>query len=74
MLAPPPDADSAGAPADEAARRSGAGLDQILREVRSETLIGLRVLDRHGIVVATTREEMGLSLAARDEVRRAYWR
>jgi hypothetical protein len=32
------------------------------------TLAGMRVVDRQGLVVATSREDMGLSLAAQEEV------
>lgn len=66
LLAEPPE----GKP-DEPARRAGLPLNPVLREVQRETLAGMRVLDRNGIVVATTGEEMGLSLLARDEVARA---
>ncbi|BAE50649.1 sensor histidine kinase [Paramagnetospirillum magneticum] len=70
-LPPPPDGEPPAAAPDEAAWKAGLPLSPILREVQFETLAGVRVLDRNGIVVATTREELGLSLSSRDEVRRA---
>lgn len=71
VLPPPPSAELPKQKADEPARRAGLLLSPVLREVQRETLAGMRVLDRNGIVVATTGEEMGLSLTARDEVARA---
>lgn len=71
VLPASPEAESAPASADEAARRIGETLNGILHEVQLQTLAGIRVLDRAGIVVATTGEELGGSLVNRDEVRRA---
>lgn len=70
-LPPPPDGEPPPVAPDMVALRAGMPLSPILREVQFETLAGVRVLDRNGIVVATTREEQGLSLSGRDEVRRA---
>lgn len=71
VLPPPPPAEPPEVKADEPARRAGLLLSPVLREVQRETLAGMRVLDRTGIVVATTGEELGLSLTARDEIARA---
>jgi signal transduction histidine kinase len=46
-------------------------LSDIMRGARATTLAGIRVVDAAGIVVASTRSEVGLSLAHREEVRRA---
>lgn len=42
-----------------------------LRSVTRQTLAGIRIVDRNGIVVATSGAEAGMSLADRDEVREA---
>lgn len=54
--------------ADEAALAAGRKLDPVLRAAGRETLAGIRIVDRSGIVVATSGRESGLSLAGREEV------
>jgi signal transduction histidine kinase len=58
-------------PADPAALAAGARLTPVLVESQRTTLAGVRIVDAGGIVVASSRGEIGLSLAAREEVRRA---
>jgi signal transduction histidine kinase len=71
ILPPPPDPASATTPPDLAAQKAGEALDPMLREAQRSTLAAIRVLDRGGVVVASTGEALGLSLAGQDEVRRA---
>ncbi|AWB06572.1 histidine kinase (plasmid) [Azospirillum humicireducens] len=70
ILPPAPDPVPAMA-TDPAAAIAGSTLGPILREAQRITLAGMRVTDHQGVVVASTGEEMGLSLARQDEVRRA---
>ncbi|WP_439598376.1 sensor histidine kinase [Falsiroseomonas sp.] len=53
------------------AAAAGARLGPVLVETQRITLAGIRLLDRQGVVVATSREELGLSLAAMEEVQAA---
>lgn len=71
VLPPPDDAQPAGAPAHPAAVAAGRELTTILRETQKITLAGIRVTDPDGVVVATTREELGGAIVQREEVRRA---
>lgn len=68
---PPQPARAVEAPADEAARRAGRRMSKAMRAAQRITLAGIRVVDHRGVVVASTRTELGLSLAHREEVRRA---
>ncbi|MBP2307732.1 histidine kinase [Azospirillum melinis] len=70
ILPPAPDPVPAMA-SDPSAAIAGSTLGPILREAQRITLAGMRVTDRQGVVVASTGEEMGLSLERQDEVRRA---
>ncbi|MBY6266280.1 sensor histidine kinase [Azospirillum sp. 412522] len=70
ILPPAPDPVPAMA-TDPSAAIAGATLGPILREAQRITLAGMRVTDHQGVVVASTGEEMGLSLARQNEVRRA---
>jgi len=66
-----PPAEAARKPAtepDAAALAAGARLSDVIRAASRETLSGIRIVDRHGIVVASSGEEAGLSLAHREEV------
>lgn len=58
-------------PADPLAVAAGARLVPLLRDASQATLAGMRIVDAHGVIVASTSEEMGLSLAEREEVSRA---
>ncbi|MGF7174702.1 sensor histidine kinase [Azospirillum doebereinerae] len=71
ILPSAPDPSPAATPPDPAAVLAGASLGPVLREAQRITLAGMRVTDRHGIVVASTGEELGLSLGDQEEVRRA---
>jgi len=71
VLPPAPEATVPEAPPDPAAAAAGAALEPGLRAAAQDTLVGIRLLDRAGTVVASTRGERGLSLAAREEVARA---
>jgi signal transduction histidine kinase len=71
ILPPPPDPMPASGPADAAARKAGEALDAMLRDAQRTTLAAIRVLDRDGIVVASTGEALGQSLANQEEVSRA---
>jgi len=62
---------AAAGPADPAALAAGERLTPVLEEVQKVTLAGIRVVDFHGTVVATTRGGLGRSLAFRREVGRA---
>jgi signal transduction histidine kinase len=55
-------------PPDVAAIAAGARISWVLQAASRETLSGIRVVDRHGIVVATSGSEALLSLAHREEV------
>jgi signal transduction histidine kinase len=55
---------------DEVALAAGAQLAPVLKQVQRSTLAGIRVLDHRGTVVASTRSQVGLSIAGLDEVRR----
>jgi signal transduction histidine kinase len=56
---------------DELAQGAGVRLNAPLQAAQRVTLAGIRVVDPRGVVVATTRSELGLSLAHRQEVRLA---
>ena len=71
VLPPPDDAQPAPAAAHPAAVAAGLELTSILRETQRITLAGIRITDPAGVVVATTREELGGSIVHREEVRRA---
>ena len=53
------------------ARRAGADLTPVLVNAKALTHASVRVVDRQGIVVATTEDDLGLSLASAGEVRQA---
>jgi signal transduction histidine kinase len=67
----PPDAPESAAPADAAAVAAGRELMAVMQDAQAITLAGIRVTDFHGVVVASTGEELGRSLAEREEVARA---
>jgi signal transduction histidine kinase len=57
--------------ADEYARTAAQPFSEMLTRSQRYTLAGIRVVDYHGIVVASSRGELGLSLAHRPEIARA---
>ncbi len=71
VLATPEPARVPPAPADELAMGAGASIAEALVDAQRITLAGIRVVDSAGVVVATTRSELGSSLAHREEVERA---
>jgi signal transduction histidine kinase len=71
ILPPPPDPAPTAAQADAAALKAGESLTPVLAEAQRMTLAGMRVMDRHGIVVASTGEAAGTLLTGQEEVRRA---
>jgi signal transduction histidine kinase len=66
-----PDAQPAPRKADPVAAAAGARLAPLVERAGHSTLVGIRVVDDRGVVVATSRTELGLSLAHREEVARA---
>ena len=68
ILPAAPPAEPTTVPPDLAAVVAGERIGHILRAAARETLSGIRVVDRHGIVVATSGSEALLSLAHREEV------
>lgn len=70
-LPPAPDAVAPAEAPDAEALAVGLRLEPVLRRAQAVSLAGVRVVDFRGAVVATTRSELGLSLADREEVRRA---
>lgn len=71
ILPPPVAARPSSRPPDQVSVRAGERITQAMRIAQKVTLAGIRVVDAQGVVVATTRTELGLSLAHREEVRRA---
>ncbi|HUB10009.1 MAG TPA: HAMP domain-containing sensor histidine kinase [Myxococcales bacterium] len=66
-----PDATAPSVPAsteDGVAAAVGTELAPVVQGAAAQTLAGIRLLDSRGVVVATSRSELGLSLAARPEV------
>jgi signal transduction histidine kinase len=72
--APLPNAGDAAAPErqpspeDAAAAKVGAALGPVIQAAAAQTLAGIRLVDARGVVVATSRSELGQSLAGREEV------
>jgi signal transduction histidine kinase len=71
ILPAPEDAGPALFAPHPAALAAGRELEPVLREAQRVTLAGLRVTDPLGTIVATTGEELGLSVMHHDEVARA---
>ena len=70
ILPPPPDpVPAAQAPSPRAAA-IGQALAPMLRDAQAGTLSAVRVTDASGVVVASTGQDIGLSLAGLDEVAR----
>ena len=55
-------------PTEESAKAAGERLARMLRAASRLTLSGIRIVDRNGVVVASTGDETGLSIAHREEV------
>lgn len=71
ILPPPPDPVPATVPAAALAVATGDALLPVLREAQRITLASIRLVDPAGVIVATTGDDRGESLAGRDEVDRA---
>lgn len=65
---PAPPAVTAATPPDPFAVEAGRRIAPLLRESKDKTLVGIRLLDYHGIAVASSSGELGLSLGNREEV------
>jgi signal transduction histidine kinase len=68
---PAPDARQPDAPADALARLAAERVTPVLLSAQKVTLAGIRVTDYQGVVVASTRRDLGKSLLGQEEVRRA---
>lgn len=66
-----PSAKEPDAPADPLAQSVGKRLTPVLMAAHRITLSGIRVTDFRGVVVASTRGDVGKSLVEQEEVRRA---
>ncbi|HVT35346.1 MAG TPA: histidine kinase dimerization/phospho-acceptor domain-containing protein, partial [Nevskiaceae bacterium] len=71
IFPPPPDPVPAAQTPDSYARNAALELAPIIREAQFVTLAGIRVTDAHGVIVASTGEDRGMSVAHYEEVRRA---
>ncbi|WP_420467157.1 sensor histidine kinase [Panacagrimonas sp.] len=71
VLPPPPEPQPGTIAPDAIAAAVGAQIEPILRDAQVITLAGIRVLDVHGTIVATTGGDLGLSMAALPEAQRA---
>jgi len=71
ILPPAPPATAPSTPPDRSAAGAGAAVEPALEAAAQDTLVGIRVVDRRGTVVATTGGERGLTLGAREEVAQA---
>ena len=71
MLPPPAPAVPTDVRPDAHAAAAGREITVLMRDAQAVTLAAIRVVDANGTVVATTGEELGLSLSAREEVARA---
>lgn len=68
---PAPIAEPSPVTPDPIALASGSQLNPVLADARKIVLSGIRIVDRNGIVVATSNQEAGMSLVSREEVTRA---
>jgi two-component system, OmpR family, sensor histidine kinase CreC len=60
--------EKAPSPEDDAAAKVGTELSPVIQRAAAQTLAGIRLIDSRGVVVATSRSELGESLAGRQEV------
>ena len=70
-IAPPFPEAKAGKPASALAQEVGSRLAGVVQDARLASAAAIRLLDGNGTVVATTEDDLGLSLGHVDEVRRA---
>lgn len=71
VLPAAPDPDWAAQPADPSALAAGKAVEPALRDAQRVTLAAMRVVDHRGVVVATTGEDIDLSLTNMEEISRA---
>jgi signal transduction histidine kinase len=71
VLPPPDDPPASTLPPDPEALKAGEALGPILQRVRRSTLSGIRVVDAHGVLVASSSTQLGSTYADREEVQRA---
>lgn len=71
LLPPAPDARPTEEVPPQAMRDAGEVVSRVVQHAQRSTLAGTRVVDHRGVVVASSRGELGMSLAHRDEVIRA---
>ncbi len=71
VMPPAPDARPHKYPVHPAALRAGELIQPILKEAQLQNLSAVRVLDIHGVVVATTGSELGEDLSHRYEIGQA---
>jgi signal transduction histidine kinase len=67
VLEPFPDARTEGPP-DPFARDLGERLDPVLRDAQLVTLAGIRVVDPWGTIIASTGNDVGMNIAAGEEI------
>lgn len=65
---PLPQAEEALRAADDIAYDAGALLTSVIKESEQVTLAGIKVLDYHGIIVATSEKDLGMTLEKLPEV------
>jgi signal transduction histidine kinase len=71
VLPPPPDPQIGASTASELARKAGQSLMPVLADTKQVTLAALRIVDRSGVIVATTGDDLGRVLTGWSEVDRA---
>ncbi len=70
VLAPFPDG-LGGALAEAYAARAGARMEPVLKDAQLVTLAGIRVVDPWGVIIASTGEDVGLSIGHSEEIQAA---
>jgi signal transduction histidine kinase len=68
VLPPAPSPSPASTPPDPVAVAVGRRMQPILQDVRNMTLAGIRITDYRGIIVASSANQVGLSLRTREEI------
>jgi len=71
VMPPPPDPVPPPTAPTALSQRAGEMLAPVLGETKPITLAALRVVDRSGVIVATTGDDLGRSIAGRDEIDKA---
>ncbi len=71
VLAPAPDPVPPARPAAALAVEAGHALTPVLRETQQVTLAALRIVDHQGVIVSTTGDDLGGSIAHLPEIARA---